>query len=378
MRILHVIPSVAPRRGGPTEVVLRLSRALAGRGLSVAVLATRADLDGAGEQEVRAALGPVPLELVSTVGPARLEVAPGLAWALASRLPSVDVVHVHTVFTFPAALPPLVCRAAEKAHVIRPAGTLDEDCIGLRSTRQKRLAIAVYARRALEGADVVQATSDKEAAELGRLAPRANVMVAAPGAVTPAEVRADAGAAGRRVGSLGRIHPSKQLEVLVRALPLLGDATVLALAGDGEPGYVAGLAALAESLGVARRIEWLGHVGEADKRRFLDGCDVLAFPSLHESFGVAVAEAMAAGRAVVVSPGVALADEIRAADAGTVALAEPAALAAAVGALLVDGEGRAIKAANARALALGRYGWDAAADRAIALYEAALARRRAR
>ena len=50
------------------------------------------------------------------------------------------------------------------------------------------------------------------------------------------------------------------------------------------------------------RFEWLGTVGEQEKRRRLRGADVLAAPSLHgESFGVVLLEGMAAGTTVVAS-----------------------------------------------------------------------------
>lgn len=376
MKVLHVIPSIAAPRGGPSYVVLRLARALAARGVSTEILTTRADLDATGEAAARDLLGSaVELSLVATRGPAQLETAPALIPALWRRLAEVDVVHVHTVFTFPAALPPWMCRAHHVAHIVRPAGTLDEDCLAMRSTRRKRLAVAAYVRRNLVGADAVQATSDKEARELRRLAPTARVVVLELGADAQA-TPSDSAGAGRRVGFLGRLHPTKQLEVLLRAMPLLSDDAELVLAGDGDAGYVAGLRELARSLGLGGRVRFLGHVDEAAKREFLAGCDVLASPSRHESFGVAVAEAMAAGRAVLVAPGVALAETITREGAGLVAEAEPAAFAGALQGLLSDGEGRAKMAEAGRQLARRRWSWDAIGDATLALYEDVLRRRR--
>jgi glycosyltransferase involved in cell wall biosynthesis len=379
VRVLHVIPSVSVARGGPTEVLVRLARGQAARGASVRVLACRSDLDAAGEARARAALGGVPLDLVATVGPAQLELAPALPGALCARLAEADLVHVHTAFTFPAALPPILCRARSVPHVIRPAGTLDADCIALRSARRKRLAIAAYVRPNLVGADAVQATSEKEAAELRLLAPAARVGVAAPGAAPPSEtVPADHRRQGTRIGFLGRLHPSKQLDVLLRAFARLDGEPELLLAGAGDPGYVEGLRALAGTLAIADRTRFLGHLDDADKAAFFARCDLLAFPSLHESFGVAVAEAMAVGRAVVVSPGVALADEIARSGAGVVAPAAPEPFARALADLLDDGAARSRMAEAARRLAADRYSWDAAVERTLALYRDIIDRRRGR
>lgn len=371
MRVLHVVPSLAATRGGPTQVVLRLTRALAERGVETGIVATRADLDGPGEAAARAACGPqVEVTLVAMVGPKRLELSPALVPALLGRLGRADVVHVHTVFTFPVAVAPILCRALGRAHVVRPAGTLDRSCIALRSTRQKRLAIAAYVRGNLAHADAVHATSDAEAAELAEVEPRARVEVLELGA--EAEPSLDPGRRGERIGFLGRLHPSKQLELLLDGFALIPGAPLLELAGAGEPAYAAGLRARAERLGVAERVRWLGHVDGAAKAAFLARCDLVALPSLHESFGVAAAEAMAAGRAVVVTPGVALAEVVRAHGAGLVAEAAPEPLARALSALLDDGAARARMAFAARSLAEARWTWGRVAERTIALYQRTL------
>src|SRR5207253_692057 len=124
----------------------------------------------------------VPLTLAPALGPARLELSPSL---LPRLLQAADLVHIHTVFTFPVALAAWVSWARRIPFVMRPAGTLDAACIGLRSTRQKRLAIATYVRPALERAAFVHATSAMEAGELRALAPRARVEVAEPGVSLP-------------------------------------------------------------------------------------------------------------------------------------------------------------------------------------------------
>jgi glycosyltransferase involved in cell wall biosynthesis len=367
MRVVHVIPSIAPERGGPTYVVTHLARALAQRGVEVVILATRSDLTDAGEAEVRRQLGAqVKLELVPIVGSTRFEVAPTLLPRLARLARRADLVHVHTVFTFPPAVAPPLCQLLAVPCVIRPAGTLDEACLGLRATREKRLAIAGYVRRNLMGADAIQATSELERGDLERLAPGARIELVELG-VHIGELAPAEGPGNRRIGSLGRLHPIKRLDTLIAALVEIPGAE-LALAGSGDPDHVAKLRALADRLGVADRVRWLGHLGETAKQAFVAHCDVLAFPSLHESFGVAVAEAMAQGRPVLVSPEVGVATQIAERRAGQVVSAGPAAWARAIAALLDSPDERARMGAAGRALIRARYSWDAAAERTLALY----------
>jgi glycosyltransferase involved in cell wall biosynthesis len=363
MRIVHVINSIAPSRGGPTNVVLHLARAQAKSGLEVEVVSTRADLDAAGEAEARSFLGQIPLTLVAVAGPARVELAPLLIPALFSRLRRADLVHVHTVFTYPVAVTPVFCRLLRVPYIIRPAGTLDAVCIASRSERQKRLALALVCRRNLVEAAAVHATSAHEKRELQALVPEARTEVVENGVEveTLSEVPADSGGQGRRIGFLGRLHPKKGLERLLDAVARLPDVE-LEVAGAGDPDYERHLRQIA----AGRRVRWLGHV--SDKRSFFERVDVLAFPSSDENFGLAVAESAAAGRAVVVSPGVALAGDLEAAGAGVVCAPDGVALARTLDALLHDGKRRAALGAAGRRLAQSRWSWSRIAESTTALY----------
>jgi len=377
VRVLHVIPSVASVRGGPSYAVLRLARRQAELGATVEIAATRADLRAGEEQVTRDWLGPaVPLALTDTVGPARLEFAPGWLGLLRERLARFDLVHVHMVFTYPVAIAPWLCRRRGLPYLIRPAGTLDRASIALRSTRKKRLALALVCRRNLVEAAAVHVTSAMEEEELRALVPEARLQRIELG-VDGVERPLARAAGDGRIGFLGRLHPKKGLETLLEALARLPPSLRLEIAGDGDPAYVETLRARARALGLDGRLSWLGHLDEPAKQRFLERVEVLAFPSKGENFGVAVAEAMAAGCAVVVSPEVALSEDIRARDAGEVVAADPPALAAALARLAGDPGLRARLGAAARALAVERWSWDRIASQTLGLYEDLVARRRA-
>jgi glycosyltransferase involved in cell wall biosynthesis len=120
---------------------------------------------------------------------------------------------------------------------------------------------------------------------------------------------------------LARIHPIKCVDVLLRAFAGLEDRDSrlrLVIAGDGNPALVAGLRRLAEALGLADRVRWLGFTSGARKRWLLSRADVFVLPSASENFGIAVVEAMNAGAPVVVTRGCGLADFIGQWQAGIV------------------------------------------------------------
>jgi glycosyltransferase involved in cell wall biosynthesis len=110
--------------------------------------------------------------------------------------------------------------------------------------------------------------------------------------------RADA---ALRVGYLGRFDKKKNIELLIDAVALVDDAT-LTLAGSGVDPSPQSLSERAERAGLAGRVELLGWLQADELDPFFKRIDVLAMPSTHECFGMAAAEALAAGVPVLVSP----------------------------------------------------------------------------
>ena len=93
---------------------------------------------------------------------------------------------------------------------------------------------------------------------------------------------------------VGRHEPRKGLATLLDAFAGLDTDAVLWVAGTGP--QTAALRARGD-----RGVEWLGTISEEEKARRLRGATVACFPSMGESFGVVLLEAMAAGAAVVAS-----------------------------------------------------------------------------
>jgi glycosyltransferase involved in cell wall biosynthesis len=150
---------------------------------------------------------------------------------------------------------------------------------------------------------------------------------------------------GTRLLALGRLHANKAFDVLLRAMPLL-PGTHLAIAGEGPER--AALERLAGTLGIADRVHLLGW--REDTGALLAGCDLLVCPSRHEPLGNVVLEAWSAGRPVVAAaaqgPSELIADGV---TGLLVPREEPAALAAAIAALLADPARAAGLAAAGRA-----------------------------
>ena len=147
--------------------------------------------------------------------------------------------------------------------------------------------------------------------------------------------------------AVGRLHPQKGYDVLLEALPLLGDA-VVAVAGDGP--------LEAELRARAPQVRWLGR--RDDVADLYAAADVVVLPSVWEARSLTAQEALRAGRPLVATAVGGL-PELLGDGAVLVPPGDPAALGAAVRRLLDDPAEAAALAERGRAVAAG---WPAEAD----------------
>jgi glycosyltransferase involved in cell wall biosynthesis len=171
--------------------------------------------------------------------------------------------------------------------------------------------------------------------------------------------------------SISRIDPKKNLEGLLRAVSLIvpdNPEVTLSIAGYGDPEYLATLQSLARSLEIADHVDWLGYVDGEKKADVLAAATVFVLPSYSENFGLAVAEALAAGLPCIVSREVAISPDIAAGRAGLVVGTDAESIAAGIERLLGHEAGYAAMSAAARALALNSFSLEAMGERLEALY----------
>jgi glycosyltransferase involved in cell wall biosynthesis len=125
---------------------------------------------------------------------------------------------------------------------------------------------------------------------------------------------------GRRfILFLGRIHPKKGCDLLVDAFieqTATDSGLDLVMAGPDAQNWRAKLQQSATAAGVASRIHWPGMLQGDVKWGAFYAAEAFVLASHQENFGIAVAEAMACGRPVLLSNKVNIADEIASDGAG--------------------------------------------------------------
>jgi glycosyltransferase involved in cell wall biosynthesis len=380
MKVLHVIPSLAARTGGPAVAAVEFARVAGAHGVESAILATDAAYP-AGTREGRAVQ---PEELVHGADqvfarlypvrrPYRLARSPRLRMAVGRAIRSYDVLHIHSLYLYPQRVAAKWARRRGVPYVVSPHGALDP-WLRRRGRMQKAVANLLWQRRMLRGAAAFHFTTDEEARLAGKLPSHVPKVIVPLGIDWQSfqKLPPPTSFGGAPVVLfLGRIAAKKGVDVLIRGFARLAqnfaDAR-LVVAGPDDEGLRPELVALAEREGIAARVLFPGMLHGDQKLAALAAADVWALSSHTENFGIAVMEALAAGVPTVISPAVNLAGEIERAGAGMVAETDPEAVARALEYLLEDEGRRAEYGERGREFARG-YDWEALAPRILRLYE---------
>ena len=331
-RLLHVIDSLDPF-GGASVACLRLTKGLADAGDVVCVASAN------------------PPEGLSIVDPDRVELTlwprdGAMGPVLDDCIAAAKVVHLHGVWDPALREAATRCRRLGKPYVLTPHGMLSTWPMAQKAFR-KRLYLATGGRALIKGAHTIHLTAEAERDQASRWVPRAKTWVAPLVNDLSTYLEAGFDPAGcptipdRPVDApvalfLSRLHPKKGPDRAISALPLI-PRLHLAMAGRDAPVYRAELIALAQRLGVADRVHWVGEVSEAEKIQLYQSVDFFLLPTHQENFGQVLVEAMAVNCPVVVTKGTDIWAKLQEGGA-VISGPEPEALAAAINLLLDDPE----------------------------------------
>jgi glycosyltransferase involved in cell wall biosynthesis len=310
MRVLYLNP-FSQEVSGPDESLRGLLGALIPAGVEAHVVLPAPGPQIPRYEAVGATVHVLPLavlsrDLASRAGvlyPARLAWSVGRLVALARRLRPA-LIHTNMEVLLEGGL---AARALRLPHVLHYRGnTLDEP----------RLLFDALTATWTALADHVYCISQATAGVFQRRGRGAKVEVlynpvdvrAFADARRSDEVRASlgAGAGDLLIGTVGRVHPRKDVETFVRAAAIVARgeprarfAVVGKAEGAVEQAYEQRVQALARASGLDGRITFAG--ARRDIPAVMKALDLFVLTSRHEGFGRVVAEAMAAARPIVVT-----------------------------------------------------------------------------
>jgi glycosyltransferase involved in cell wall biosynthesis len=274
-------------------------------------------------------------------------VAPTMTWWIARHVRRFDVMHVHLardLTTTPSALTAL---AAGVPLVVQTHGMID------RSERRSAAVLdAIAIRRLLGRAAAVLCLTPHESAEVGDVAGRTSpVRVIVPNGVRLPEVAEDPPADGV-VLFAARLAPRKRPDLFVAAARslLAGGCDARFVVAGPDEGLGGEIRAAIAAAGRPDRLVYLGPLDRSGVAATLVGAAVLVLPSAEEPFPVAVLEALAAARPVIVTESCGLAPFVAEHRCGVVVpIDDVEALSSAITSIVGDRAGAAVMGRCGRA-----------------------------
>jgi glycosyltransferase involved in cell wall biosynthesis len=385
VRVLHVIPSLAPIYGGPSQLLPRLVRKLSQKGLTVDVAST----DANGAESLQVPLGqPVEADGLRAYyfhrhWPSWYSTSWPLARWLWREGRNYHLFHITAVFSFPTLAAARIASRLGVPYIVSPQGMLEPWALRYKAWKKGPYFAAVE-RSSLQRAAGLQALTPNEARQLRNLGLRAPTFVA-PNGVDLEEFHE---LPSRDVFTalypevwdraivlfMGRLDPKKGLDLLVSAFARMlrtrhPKDVCLVVAGPDLIGYRPALERLIEREQLHEHVVFTGILSGERKRAALAAADVFVLPSRSEGLSVAVLEAMAARCPVIVSRACNMPD-VEERGAGVVVGDEDVtALANALAALVGDAGLRCAMGERGSTVVRERFSWSSVATQMAEVYE---------
>ena len=299
MKILFPVEVFYPSQaGGPANTVYWLAKNLRERGFEPTIVASN---KGINSNTPLNRWQETPAGRLIFVKTAFLHVP--LAQTLTSfrNVPKADVVHLSSFFYPAAFLSALAARVLGKKIALSPRGELEEYSLNYSGRRKRPILWAM--KKVLGGHVVFHSTSNNETANIHRIfGPDARVFQIPNYIEVEPESKRQA---GEFLLYMGRIHPKKAIDNLIRAVSMskefMRSDFVLKIAGHGKPEHRAALSSLVSELNMEPKVEFLGQVEGTAKSQLYADAYFTFMPSHTENFGVVVLESLAQSTPVVAS-----------------------------------------------------------------------------
>jgi glycosyltransferase involved in cell wall biosynthesis len=226
--------------------------------------------------------------------------------ALCSAAETADVVHDHGLWRMPNVYAGNAAAEAGKPLVVAPRGMLSPEALSF-SAMKKKVFWHLMQKSAIASAACFHATSEKEYRDIraaGFLQPVAII----PNGIDipdqlPGQTRTNE--ATLTVLSLARIHPIKGLDILLHAWQKISESHPdwrLRIIGPSENGHADSLRRFVAEQRL-RRVSIEDALYGEEKSRVFQSASLFVLPSRSENYGMAVAEALAAGAPAITTKG---------------------------------------------------------------------------
>ncbi len=378
MKVLHVAASLSPEWGGPTKVIYELTEALAKKGIEVSIFAPSERDKGACISNLKGVN--VKLFKKSFLSRFWTSYSSALAKALMHEVSNFDLIHIHEIWHHPHFSAYRAAKIAKKPFIVTIHGALEPWCLKYKLLKKKIYSTFIQ-KKILKEAAALHAITEGEVKNIRAFVNNKNIFLIPNGVnlkefenlpqrewienLYP-ELR------GKKVILfLGRIHPTKGLDILAKAFGniLRGRNNIqLVIAGPDNNGYKNKIVEILKNENAIISTTFTGMLTGNHKLATLSRADIFVLPSYSEGFSMSILEAMVCGIPVVITTGCNF-SEVEKIGAGRVVNADVDSLSKALMEFL-DNTELCKKAGNrGRKLVMEKYTWDKVADKMIMAYK---------
>ncbi|MDH6088993.1 glycosyltransferase [Umezakia ovalisporum] len=382
MKILIVVPVLAPLYGGPSKVVPELSEAIGEQGVRVDIITTNAN--GSTTLDV-------PLLTWIQEKNYRIQYFPQwnffgyqLTWSLTKWLfrnvSKYDIVHTHTIFCYPVLPAYWACQIRKIPYITTPHGMLEPWALAYKSAK-KKLYFSLLEKPALERATAMQMLALSEAQGVKSLNLKTPLVIVPNGihrrdfaSLPSPEIFYQQFPATRSktlIIFLGRIDPKKGLDLLApafaQAVKKFPDAHLI-VAGPDNMGFLPTAESYFIKAGCRDGVTFTGILTGTLKYAALAAADIYVAPSYSEGFSMSVLEGMATGLPCVITTGCNF-PEAGKAKAASIVDIDADKIADTLIQLLQDPIAAQEMGDAAREFIFNNYTWDSVAAKMVGIYK---------
>lgn len=324
LKVLHIIPSISPNRGGPSKAVLEMVHALRANGVDAEIATTNEDLKSSLDVPLGQLINyqSVPIRFFERTT-SKMHAIQEFAYSatfkywLKTNIDRYDAIHVHAIFSFLSSYSMWLARKQNIPFIVRPIGQLEDWALS-QSKRKKKTYLNLIEKANIEAASAVHFTAESEMSQAVATFPLIKPVVIPLGinkiepinidqVPTPWNIKAKVPV----ICYLSRLHPKKGIELLLQALAKISDTDFqLIIAGSGGASYESKLQKMVVDLHLQDKCQFIGFINGDLKHLLLQNSDIFALTSHSENFGISVLESMANGTMPFISNKVALSDVV--------------------------------------------------------------------
>jgi len=298
MKSVHIVPSIYAEASGISYCVPKFCDALAGRDVEVELHVLSPIPEGFGQTYDIHAYHVLPFVR-------RLGISPRMRRALAKAAKTAQIMHNHSLWMLPNIYPASAVKGTDCRLITSPHGNLSEYMLS-RSRWVKKAVWALGQGSVLRNSACLHATAEIEYRDIRWKGLSAPVAIIPHGIEIPSEQkRFKPTGEPRRLLFLSRIHPTKGIDILLRAwarIEIQYPGWELQIVGPDSGEYFLQMQELAKDLRI-ERVAFPGPAYGHEKNQVYGSAELFVLPTHSENFGLVVAEALAHGVPSIVTKG---------------------------------------------------------------------------